>query len=218
MEDKMNRRNILKCFSLSPLCLFGSNVNAKAIIPSDNEVFRFVSESGLTIIYRNKYGQLHNEDGPAVLQYAYFYDTLFLSKERYFENDKQHRIGGPSTIGYFPDGKVYSKHFYEHGKSSKTNPTSVFYKRTKNGSVYKFSEQWWDSYSIFDQWKGQVKVNTGSKRHRENGPALTEYDELGNIINKEFWENGVRQHKTPQFNSTPPFTGWRIPTKGDVLK
>lgn len=56
-------------------------------------------------VYRNDLGQLHREDGPAIVQgdFKYFY-----------KNGKRHNLNGPAIIGqyekeYWIEGKKYEK-------------------------------------------------------------------------------------------------------------
>lgn len=89
--------------------------------------------------YMNKHGDLHREDGPALIVYdrsettiEYYYwngsvhredgpalvyktnDGVFL-QEKYFVNDVLHREDGPAVIRRTPSGVILEEHFYKHG-------------------------------------------------------------------------------------------------------
>ena len=57
-------------------------------------------------------GQLHREDGPAIIRY---YENGKIEREYYYLNDKFHNKLGPAIIWYNKSGKIKEEKYYLNG-------------------------------------------------------------------------------------------------------
>lgn len=137
----------------------------------DDETGNVIRETWL-----NAYGDVERPGGlPAQIEYCP--DTGSVVGQAWYRNNKPHRDGGqPASLSfdavtgqetfraYWIDGK-------QHGPSGE--PTMVY--RAADGKLLQ-----------------QVFMESGH-RHRTDGPAFQEFDEvLGGLIAEEFWLNGQR--------------------------
>lgn len=70
-------------------------------------------------VWVNEKGELHREDGPAVVH------TINHKREEWYLNNKLHRVDGPAVISYI-DGKVASQYWYLNGMRHRDDgPASI---------------------------------------------------------------------------------------------
>ena len=82
-----------------------------------------------TITHRNTYGILHNNMGPAHIQY---YDNGQKEYEQYWVDSNYHNDKGPALIQYSPNGQKSYEGYYKDGNlHNLTGP--AFIKYYKNG-------------------------------------------------------------------------------------
>ena len=102
--------------------------------------------------WRNKQGQLHREDGPAII--------CFNGGQGYFQNGKKHREDGPAVI--YPDG---IKEWWLNDKEILFSYSMLKYFVSKIYSKLKLE------FGIIVEFK-----NKKGQLHRTDGPALIEPD------------------------------------------
>lgn len=104
-----------------------------------------------TVTYKYM-GQLHREDGPAVVSHMEDKEGKFLVCIEFWREGKRHREDGPAYIGYFGD-----EEYWKHGVLHREDGPAII---NVNNSTDTFAEIW---------------IQNG-KRHREGGPAVTAFD------------------------------------------
>jgi hypothetical protein len=72
----------------------------------DQEIVRYDT-------WKNSEGQLHREDGPALINYR---GDRSVHSELWFLNDRLHRFDGAAETKYDSDGAVRVRSWYIHGK------------------------------------------------------------------------------------------------------
>ena len=140
---------------------------------------------------RNKYwyldGQLHREDGPAVMSYDAFGS---LNNEVWWNRGRIHRIGGPAILYYLVDVKRTETWCQDNEKHREDGPAVISYNDKGRIEI----QEWWirgdkrrtthyvGGRMSSDVWKKQNKL------HREDGPAVTRDDGHG-AYSRWFLEN-----------------------------
>tara|TARA_B100000745_G_scaffold297290_2_gene244015 strand:- start:2463 stop:2822 length:360 start_codon:yes stop_codon:yes gene_type:complete len=106
--------------------------------PSLNKIYDSISGILTREEYRNSAGQLHRDDGPAVV----WYDPTEggVSVEEYFQNGVKHREDGPALVAYFRNGEKDREEYYRDDRLHREDgPAFIRYNPT-DGSV------WWASF------------------------------------------------------------------------
>lgn len=159
-------------------------------------------------------GKLHREDGPALQKWS---DSgqLILEEYRqagkyYRENDLPAKIeyqdnllhrqmwiqrinpNDPIGIEYYPAGSIKLKNFDHYGINY--YPTQEINHRLtlKNKKLFVYDDK--PSYTEYYK-SGAIKkimYRLDTILHRLNGPAVIEYNEAGNIILEEYYENNIK--------------------------
>ena len=127
---------------------------------------------------------LHRKDGPAYIEYEYNYsgDNYPITKEIYYNNGKIHRENGPAIIEYNGHFRYCLQKYVDYYAEGKL-------KHIKNKNLIYFFRNRVATKEIY--------FNDGII-HREDGPALLEYDNIGDFISKEYYFFG---HKSLPKNS-----------------
>jgi hypothetical protein len=110
-----------------------------------NEIGRkkiYFYENKLWQTYYYVKNQLHNEHGPAYIQY---HEDGKILMQQYFIHHKIHKENGPAHIHYARNGKVIEKQYWNNGKKYKTeyyntdemsqNDLAVVYYYNKDGTI-----------------------------------------------------------------------------------
>lgn len=119
--------------------------------------------------WSNAKGQLHRRTRPAAI--SYFKDKL--QREDWYENGKEHRIGGPAVIFYRKCGKLKKEVWKENDEIHRQDgPAMIIYRKTG----FKLKEEWFEM----------------GKEHRIGGPAITTYRDTGCKKEEEWFEKGIR--------------------------
>jgi len=94
-----------------------------------------------------------------------------IESERWYLDDKQHRLDGPAVVRYYEDGSIYSKQWWVNGKRHRLDgPAQVWYH--ENGSI---SSECWRLYDNL---------------HRLDGPAQVWYSKDGSIESERWYLDG----------------------------
>lgn len=135
----------------------------------------------------NSKGDLHREDGPAVVWYDGYKD--------WYQNGKRHRLDGPAIEG--PDGLeewwIEGSHITEQEFLARTGGSESTMMEDKLGN-----KEWYNSKNqlhrldgpAIEYRDGQKEWWVNGKRHREDGPAI-EYRNGG----KAWYQDG-KLHRT----------------------
>lgn len=160
-------------------------------------------------------GKLHREDGPALIEYIY-HDPRGYSKssyekiEQWFCNDKLHRNDGPASISYYPPLKnkdrIKSETWVQNGlhQNYMDEPSSIIY--------------WENGLAKRKLWIMNGGLFYMKNYSRKNGPAIINYDELGNITKIDWVYMGTfftkKVNKWIKLMELPPWDKW---TKDEEL-
>jgi hypothetical protein len=113
----LNRRSFLKSVPTPLLGFLGITPIVSSAIADVPEMvdglFHTISRDGRHEEYKNKYGELHNPNGPAYIEY---FPNGNIHYEEYFINGKQHRENGPAFIWYRKNGTIRIEEYYLNGK------------------------------------------------------------------------------------------------------
>ncbi|MHA2101642.1 MAG: hypothetical protein ACW99A_23560 [Candidatus Kariarchaeaceae archaeon] len=113
----LNRRSFLKSVPTPLLGFLGITPIVSSAIADVPEMvdglFHTISRNGLIHTWRNKYGELHNPNGPA---YIYYYKNGKIYYKQYFINGEYHREDGPAYICYHKNGQIGLELYYLNGK------------------------------------------------------------------------------------------------------
>ena len=94
-----------------------------------------IIENGLInrIIYVNKNNEKHRNSltGPAYIEY---YESGKIRRERYYKNDKLHRLDVPAVIRYCENGNIDYKEYYENDKLHRLDGPALI-KYYENGNI-----------------------------------------------------------------------------------
>lgn len=90
----------------------------------DELICVFGSDGYPTLLYHNRNGKQHNEDGPARITYG---DEGFVRGIYYFINGESHRTDGPADIFYNTDGSVSAEFYFVDGQSHRLDGPSDMY-------------------------------------------------------------------------------------------
>ena len=106
------------------------------------------------VIYYDAEGNLHREDGPAVIEF--YTNDQRLHRETWYKHGRKHRLDGPANIQYYHNNVISSKAWYVGGVNTrKDGPAEIEY--FQDGSLSR------ESYRLYGQ------------SHRLDGPAHIEY-------------------------------------------
>jgi hypothetical protein len=130
-------------------------------------------ENGGTIIWRNKCGQKHRLDGPAV--------TFLNGTKEWWANDKRHRTNNPAVIFYNQD-----EEWWDNGALHRVGGPAILYSSGR--------EEWFND-GVLHRVNGPALITAnGVKKwyfhgllHRTDGPAIDWGDGQ-----KEYWLNGKK--------------------------
>ena len=93
----------------------------------------------IVLTWKNENGQLHNENGPAVIGYN---ENGNVSYKSWYINGKYHNENGPAVIRYYENGNVECKNWCVNGKYHNENgPAFIAY--DENGNITK--QQYWEN-------------------------------------------------------------------------
>jgi antitoxin component YwqK of YwqJK toxin-antitoxin module len=169
----LNRRSFLKSVPTPLLGFFGLNVVSAGFSEESDEITHTISRNGLIHTWRNKYGEYHRTDGPAVIRY---YQDGEIRSEEYYVNGQSHRMDGPAYISYYNNGQIkYEEYSINNQRHRVDGPAYIGY--FKDGSTD--CEQYW--------------IN--GKQHRTDGPAWIEYYPDGKISYEQYYINGKKINK-----------------------
>jgi len=156
------------------------------------------------ITYKNTDKEPHRlpELGPAVIRYYESGNIWYIGYHLNIDRHRPHELG-PASIEYFENGEIMSefywfnnelhrpcedgpavivrsegflleKEYYVHGKKhNEYGPAKIYY--YNNGNIFR----------LF------YMINNKLHRPIEEGPAFIEYDRDGNIVDEQFWVDGV---------------------------
>jgi hypothetical protein len=135
------------------------------------QMFERCYELTREISYKNEKGELHREDGPALIKYHKFNNTI--TKEVFYKNGLRHREDGPALIKYFTEiaGDVIKEEYYY-----------------KNDLIHREDGPAFISYN-YDSKVTTEQYLQNDKFYRENGPNYinTVYDyDTGDFLYKSF--------------------------------
>lgn len=122
------------------------------------------TEDGKTLLRKQwfRYGKLHREDGPALEKY---YRTGPLKLRRWLRNNKMYSDPGCPTVQKFrQDGTLSVEEYLEHPNIK----ACIYY----GDGVTLHKEVWY---------------NDRYQHHREDGPAITEYNKEHTSQNKSYY-------------------------------
>lgn len=128
--------------------------------------------------------KLHNEDGPASIEY--YVDSNQPYVIHYYQFGKAHREDGPATILFYMSGSVYVDVWKKNGiifKNEKDEPAAIEY---------------YESGEIRDE-----RFFKNGVIHREVGPAWKEYNIEGEVIKELFFLNGNKIERLDFWQRTP---------------
>ena len=128
----------------------------------------------------NSERQLHNEDGPAIIEY---YENGKISSEKWYRNGKMHRDGDlPASVGYFTNGNISSEKWYQNDK---------LHRSSEGGDLPALVEYYEDGTVKSAHWR------QNGKQYRDcDRPLSVYYHKNGNIWYEEWSHNG-RLHRMP---------------------
>ena len=133
-----------------------------------------LNENTLVSLEYKLNGELHRKDGPAVISYN---DDGSVDREEWYLNGQQHREDGPAVIDYDDDGNVSYERWYLNGQGL---------------NIVEFAK-----YLGVDHYKSklnEVYLKDG-KKHREDAPAVIEYNDDGSISYEEWYLNGKKHRE-----------------------
>ena len=176
--------------------------------------------------YKN--GKIHRDNDPADIVY---YESGQIKNETWYKNGKIHRDNDPAVIVYYESGQIKLKIWYQNGKTQR----EIWYKNgqinRKGGfpAVIEYYEnsgydndsddepdQYYenDGYGTDDEYvkikrNGKIKLkiwyNNNGKIHRDNGPAIIEYNRYEQLISARWYQNGkiksAKLYQNRQFQS-----------------
>jgi len=153
-----------------------------------NEVFSKVSvyseNMHLECIKYLKNNKLHNDDGPAHLDY---WENGVCSTMLYYANNVLHRNDDePAVMEYDYLGNIRKLEYHKNGKLHRENGACIteFY---SDGSVE----------------KEEFYTNNKLDRDSDVGPAVERYNRKGDTIERSFFRNGERTCKVDENNKKP---------------
>jgi len=98
------------------------------------------------LIYYNQQGQIHREDGPALIWY---YNTGSIAYEVWYINGVWHREDGPASIDYNEDGSIQYEGWYINGvRHREDGPAYIDY--YNDGSICLEEWYWCGMYHRHD--------------------------------------------------------------------
>lgn len=118
-----------------------------------------------SLLWTNQNNQMHSvNDFPA---YVAIYPNGVIHIEAWYVNGVEHRAQYPALITYTEKGRIKHKVWYTAGVvHRKDRPAFVEY------------------YTTLAQSIKQVEYRSNGKLHRNNGPAVIKYTNLGQIVNE----------------------------------
>lgn len=182
---------------------------------SDKPSIQKRSESGQLILEEYRLdGKLHRDSGPALRKWS---ESGQLILEEYYQYGKYFRLddlpvkieyqndillrqiwvqrtnpNDPLGIEYYPDGSMKLSKFKTYGINY--YPTQEIHHRLtyKNEKLFVYN----DEPSFTEYYKSgvikKIMYRIDTILHRLNGPAMVEYNEAGEVVREEYYENNIK--------------------------
>lgn len=119
-----------------------------------------------------EHGQLHREDGPAVIIY---YEDGTVGSEKWYKNGELHREDGPAEIHYNEDNSVWREYWYVNGDLHRLDgPAEIYYDENGKIEVEAYSYQG-EELSESDFNKVLKSLNIDEISASEKSPDKSKY-------------------------------------------
>lgn len=119
-----------------------------------------------------EHGQLHREDGPAVIIY---HEDGTVGSEKWYKNGELHREDGPAEIHYNEDNSVWREYWYVNGDLHRLDgPAEIYYDENGKIEVEAYSYQG-EELSESDFNKVLKSLNIDEISASEKSPDKSKY-------------------------------------------